>query len=116
MSRSYFLLALVAAGTAAAQSPSFSANKTAASVASAAVTRRYGTAVKLGDGSARSYVLFDEHGAPREIGVALSERALEGLPTAGSGHHGSSMMTHEFIISLPEDNKTPFRFLELNWN
>jgi hypothetical protein len=25
-------------------------------------------------------------------------------------------MTHEYIIALPEGNKTPFKFLELNWN
>jgi hypothetical protein len=82
-----------------------------------AVARLYGSAVKVGDGNARSYVLFDEKtGAPREIGVALSEQALENLPAAGSGHHGAGAMTHEFILSLPEGNKTPFQFVEMNWN
>jgi hypothetical protein len=82
-----------------------------------AVARIYGTAVKVGDGNARSYVLFDETtGAPREIGVALSERALDSLPAGGSGHHGAGAMTHEFILALPEGNKTPFQFVEMNWN
>lgn len=82
-----------------------------------AAARRYGTSVKLGDGQARSYVTLDpQTGAPAEIGVALSERALEGLPTAGSGHHGAGMVTHEFILTMPEGNGTPFKFVELNWN
>jgi hypothetical protein len=78
--------------------------------------RRYAAPVKLGNGEARSYVLFDVTGAPTEIGVAFSARALEGLPVAGSGHHGTAMMTHEFIVALPDGHKTPFTFLELNWN
>ena len=79
--------------------------------------RKYGSAVKLGEGTARSYVNFDPFsGAPTEIGVALSERALEGLPASGSGHHGAGMMTHEYLIALPANNGTPFKFLEMNWN
>jgi hypothetical protein len=99
-----------------AQAPSYTVatNKTASAPNAA---RRYGAAVKVGDGMARTYVLFDQRtGAPREIGVALSERALDGLPAAGSGHHGAGMMTHEFILALPDGNKTPFTFLEMNWN
>ena len=78
--------------------------------------RRFGAPVKLGNGQARSYVTFDVTGAPTEIGVALSAAALDGLPAAGSGHHGAGMMTHEYIVALPDGNKTPFTFLELNWN
>jgi hypothetical protein len=85
--------------------------------AAPASTRTYGAAVKVGNGEARSYVQYDEKtGAPTEVGIALTERALEGLPTAGSGHHGSSMMTHEFILTLPDENSTPFKFVEMNWN
>lgn len=57
-----------------------------------------------------------ETGEPADIGVALSARALEGLPAAGRGHHGAGMMTHEYIVALPANNKTPFTFLELSWN
>ena len=70
----------------------------------AAATRSYGDAVKVGDGSARTYIERDASGAPREIGVALSERALEALPTAGSGHHDGHMVTHEFLFTMPADN------------
>jgi Domain of unknown function (DUF5602) len=92
------------------------ASTEARSEARPAPLRRFGAPVKLGNGQARSYVTFDVTGAPTEIGVALSVAALDSLPAAGSGHHGAGMMTHEYIIALPEGNKTPFKFLELNWN
>jgi len=80
--------------------------------------RRYGAAVKVGDGRARSYVMLDrKSGAPLEIGVALDERALDNLPTTGSGHHGDhGMVTHEFLLQLPAAHGTPFNFVEMNWN
>jgi hypothetical protein len=82
-----------------------------------AASTRYGNAVKLGDGNARAYIILDEKtNTPREIGVALDERALDGLPAAGSGHHDAGHLTHEFILSLPSNNQTPFKFVELNWN
>lgn len=105
-----------ASAPAGAQAPAFKSTSAKAAVAPAA-KRRYGAALKLGDGEARSYVLLDKKtGEPTEIGVAFSARALEGLPSAGSGHHGAGMVTHEYIVALPEGNKTPFKFLELNWN
>lgn len=81
------------------------------------IIRRYGSTVALGDGEARAYVNVDATtGAPLEIGVALDERALDGLPTAGTGHHGGHAMPHEFILELPARYSTPFQFVELNWN
>jgi hypothetical protein len=79
---------------------------------------RYGDAVKLGNGHARAYVIADKTGAPRELGVAFDSAALDGLPAGGSGHHGDGamMMTHEYILALPANNKTPFKFVEMNWN
>ncbi len=102
--------------TAHAQAAAFKAG--ARSAVAPAAKRKYGTSVKLGDGNARSYITLDpKSGAPTEIGVALSEKALEGLPSAGTGHNGMpGMVTHEFILSLPEGNATPFKFVELNWN
>jgi hypothetical protein len=77
--------------------------------------REYGDAIELGQGEVRAYVSMDTSGEPAEIGVALSEMALEGLPTAGSGHHGMEGMTHTFLLELP-GTVAPFRFVELNWN
>ena len=70
----------------------------------------------LGRGHARAYVLRDAAGAPVEIGVALDELALEGLPAPGTGHHGAHGEMHEYIVPLPDGHGTPFQFVELDWN
>ena len=122
--RSLHLLTLAAAtqlgggaAIAGAQTAAFAAGRGITSVPATPGSRVYGTAVTVGEGRARSYVVLDEQtGAPRELGVALDERALDGLPAAGSGHHGSGPMTHSYNLALPSENKTPFRFVELNWN
>ena len=104
-------VALVALATAAYSTPSASAPDAFDRV------RAYGPSVKLGEGRARSYVVSDRStGAPVEIGVALDQRALDGLPSTGSGHHDGHMVTHEYIVQLPERHGTPFTFLEMNWN
>jgi hypothetical protein len=77
--------------------------------------RQYGDAVELGQGQVRAYVSMDTSGQPAEIGVALSEMALEGLPAAGNGHAGHAEMPHTFLLDLPGE-VIPFRFVELNWN
>jgi hypothetical protein len=85
--------------------------------ADAGVHRRYGTPIQLGEGRARSYVTIDQKsGAPIELGVALDERALDGLPAPGSGHGGAHGEMHEYILSLPPQHGTPFQFVELDWN
>ena len=51
--------------------------------ASAAGQRRWGPPIELGNGEARTYVVMDQQsGDPVEVGVALREDALEGLPPA----------------------------------
>jgi hypothetical protein len=77
-----------------------------------------GTPVRLGNGTVRAYVVRDTaaDGAPLEIGVALDERALDGLPAPGTGHHGAHGEMHEYVVPLPDGHGTPFRFVELDWN
>jgi hypothetical protein len=78
---------------------------------------RYGTAIHLGKGEARTYVVRDQKtGDPVEVGVALTEGALQGLPQAG--HHGGNGHEHysAYILELPADHGTPYRFVELDWN
>lgn len=83
----------------------------------AGARRSYGEPVAMGKGRVRSYVLHDASGrVPVEVGVAIDEAALEGLPKTGSGHHDGHMITHEHILQLPAGHGTPFRFVELNWN
>ena len=83
--------------------------------------RQYGEPVKLGNGRARTYVVIDQRngGAPLEVGVALDEHALDGLPApmpmppGGGMGHGDM---HEYVLPLPAQNATPYKFVALNWN
>jgi hypothetical protein len=75
----------------------------------------YGAAVPVGQGTARTY-LSVENGVMVEIGVALSESAMQGLP-AGSGHSdGSHAHYNEYLLRMHPQNPTPYQFVELNWN
>jgi hypothetical protein len=84
--------------------------------------REYGSPVRVGVGRARTYVVLDEKsgGVPLEIGVALDERALDGLPTgmAGAALEAAKPMSmgDEFILPLPAHNPTPYPLVVLNWN
>ncbi|MDF1505849.1 DUF5602 domain-containing protein [Roseisolibacter sp. H3M3-2] len=79
---------------------------------------RYGGASKLGNGRARAYVITDAaRGTPTEVGVALDEAALEGLPTSGMGHAvGHQGPDHELALPIPATAGVPFRWASLNWN
>jgi len=48
--------------------------------------------------------------------VALTESALAGLPQTGA--HGGNGHEHyaSYILELPADHGTPYRFVELDWN
>jgi hypothetical protein len=90
-----------------------------------ATRRQYGPAAKVGNGIARTYVVFSEanHAVPLEVGVALSEDAMEGLP-APNPHaaHAAASSAHEhldnhvYLLSLPARGAAPFQFVELDWN
>lgn len=69
----------------------------------------YGTAVALGNGTARSYVV-QRKGVPTEIGVVLSEFALDNLQTT------PVMGGYESLIPLPANNPTQYKTVGLNWN
>ncbi len=83
-----------------------------------AVATTYGAPVPVGNGTARVYLVMDG-GAPAEVGVALSEAALQGLPADHSpggtpmpdGHH-----TFDYLLQMPAGNPTPYRFVGLDWN
>jgi hypothetical protein len=84
--------------------------------------RVYGSALSVGKGTARSYVLVDADGtSPLEVGVALDEAAMEGLPapmamppSSGDGHE--HVDTHVYDLAMPAQNPTPYKFVELDWN
>ncbi len=71
--------------------------------------RQYGTPVRVGQGMARTYVVLDEKdgGSPLEIGIALDEQALSGLPAEGST---------AYMLPLPARAPAPYTFAMLDWN
>ncbi|MEZ0336255.1 MAG: DUF5602 domain-containing protein [Gemmatimonadales bacterium] len=80
-------------------------------------TRQYGTPVELGNGRARVYVVRDaQTGHPTEVGVALDEAALVGLPEGGNLGGGGHEHYNSYILELPARHGTPYQFVELDWN
>ena len=85
--------------------------------------REYGPVVRLGQGTARTYVTYDARNAevPVEVGVALSEAAMGGLPAPMVMKHASNdphehLDSHVYDLTMPERNGTPYKFVELDWN
>jgi hypothetical protein len=79
--------------------------------------RQYGTPVKVGNGTVRTYVVLDQKngGAPLEVGVAMSESALDGLPApAASGDMMANM--HMNLLDMPAQNPTQYKFVQFDWN
>ena len=83
--------------------------------------RQYGTPIQFGNGRARSYVVLNK-GVPLEVGLALDERALDGLrpPMQMDPSEGGEGHNHEdfdsFAVPMPAQNPTPYKFIELDWN
>jgi hypothetical protein len=84
----------------------------------------YGQAVQVGNGLARTYVVFDATtGSPIELGVAMTEGAMEGLPRPNEhARHMAAASAHEhldnhvYLLSLPARGVAPYQFVELDWN
>jgi hypothetical protein len=110
------LAALLAAlaGCRDSEGPTAAGTRSDARASGAGTHLQYGVPVQVGNGRARTYVVVDQKtGAQLELGIALEERALENLPAGGHGAHGP--MT-EYLLELPARNRSPFRFVELDWN
>lgn len=68
-----------------------------------------GNAVAVGSGTGHTFVTLDSNGNPTELGVSLSESALDGLP--------STLPGTDFELPLPvEATATPFQQVVLDWN
>ena len=66
----------------------------------------FGPVTAMAGGTARSYVILDRSGAPTDLGLALTETALSGLPAASA----------EYVFALPsEASATPFKHAVINW-
>lgn len=76
--------------------------------------RAYGPAQALGEGTARTFITVDRSGAPKSLGVALSESAMRGLPTTPMPGMPSAAM---LVLQLPsEATTTGFDHVMLDWN
>lgn len=87
--------------------------------------RNYGPAQSIGNGTVRTYIVLDENNpqVPVEIGVAMSESAMENLPTAVAAaapgheaHANMAMAMNMFLLDLPAQNPTPYQFVQFDWN
>jgi len=83
-------------------------------------TTHYGPAVPMGNGKAQSFITLTRAGIPTAMGVALSEKALENLPTLPEGHHNhrtaGATNPFEFLVQLPNQaSMTPFKFITVDW-
>jgi hypothetical protein len=81
-----------------------------------------GAAQKAGNGTTRAYVLVDQKtGKTLEVGVALSEGVMEGLPaprpmTAAEMMSMDHMDMHTWELALPASHPSPYRFVTFGWN
>lgn len=66
----------------------------------------FGTSTPMANGSGRAYITLDRAGKPSELGVAITEAALVGLPGAIT----------EYGFALPaEASATPYKIAAINW-
>jgi hypothetical protein len=82
-----------------------------------------GASQKVGNGTVRTYILFDaeDPSVPVEVGVALSEKAMDGLPAPKAMNHavaagGEHMDMHTWVLDLPSRNPSPYKFVTFGWN
>ncbi|MFM6511528.1 MAG: hypothetical protein ACKPH4_03385 [Microcystis panniformis] len=75
----------------------------------------YGEPLPLGNGTFRSFVTFDDHGEPTNIGLTFSQETLSSLPNPANGNPSTfPYPTHFYYPPLPpQASATPFGDLEL---
>lgn len=84
---------------------------------------QYGTPQQLGNGHVRTYIVLDQkaNGTPLEVGVAISEDAMDGLPESLSlsgdhekgGHHANMFV---YLLDMPAHHQTVYEFVQFDWN
>jgi hypothetical protein len=82
-----------------------------------------GASQKAGNGTVRAYLIVDKNDAsvPVEVGVALSEGVMDGLPAPMAMNHpmpsvGEHVDMHNWVLDLPSKNPTPYKFVQFGWN
>jgi hypothetical protein len=88
------------------------------------INRQYGPAQSLGNGTVRTYITLDSknNNIPVEIGVAITETAMDNLPAAPAAamdhaaHANMAMAMSMYVLDLPTQNPTPYKFVQFDWN
>jgi hypothetical protein len=75
---------------------------------------RYGDAVDVGTGIARTYVAYDAGGNAVEVGIALSAEALTGLPAPVED--SPEMSSASWDLQFPDQAPIPYWFASVDWN
>jgi hypothetical protein len=75
---------------------------------------RYGPDSALGGGAVRSYLILNADQQPVELGVAIDESVLGGLPDLADAPPEESFILLD--LELPEGNPTPYRLASIDWN
>jgi hypothetical protein len=88
--------------------------------------RQYGPPQRMGQGFARAYVVLNARAgqAPVELGIALDEGALHGLPSGvamdaaplGGSHSMKHAPENIVVLRLPAQSPAPYQFAQLDWN
>lgn len=75
----------------------------------------YGEPLPLGNGAFRSFVIFNEHGEPTNIGTTFSQETLSSLPSLANGTPSTFPYPTYLYNPLlpPQASATPFGDLEL---
>lgn len=92
-------------------------------------TKQYGPAQPVGNGIVRTYVIVNEQDPtlPVEVGVAMSEGLMNNLPAPAAAAIGdmkgmdhasmaAAMNMHMYLLDLPSQNPTPYKFVQFDWN
>jgi len=71
----------------------------------------YGSPQSIGNGTVKTYTTLDNAGSPTEVGIRMSELALDGLPQE------DAVPPHMMILDFPQQaSATSFDHVMLNWN
>ncbi len=73
----------------------------------------YGSQVSMGNGTARSFFTVAKDGTPLNIGVEITDNALDNLPTDPEEFDAST-----FLLQVDQHAKdlTPYDHITINWN
>lgn len=77
-----------------------------------------GAEVALHEGKSWSWIHVDGKNKPLEVGISISEAALNSVPVAEDGGDDHHSHENNLFVPLPAKAKevTPFRSIMLNWN